>query len=129
MCIGRPQSLQTPMRIKRPSRNISTSDISKLTWRLRLPPPSRRQRLQSYSDRVTVTVHLIDALLPVSDRLCGYSRVTVMGWTAPQSALMCQDGRCHNPSEGVMVTVHSIGCLTSRQPFVFGFGPRLRELR
>ena len=26
--------------------------------------------------------------------------VTVMGWTAPRSALMCQDGRCHNPSEG-----------------------------
>ena len=26
--------------------------------------------------------------------------VTVMGWTAPRSASMCQDGRCHNPSEG-----------------------------
>ena len=27
----------------------------------------------------------------------GYG-VTVMGWTAPRSASMCQDGRCHNPS-------------------------------
>ena len=26
--------------------------------------------------------------------------ITVMGWTAPRSASMCQDGRCHNPSEG-----------------------------
>ena len=24
---------------------------------------------------------------------------TVMGWTAPRPASMCQDGRCHNPSE------------------------------
>jgi len=32
--------------------------------------------------------------------LLGRRVVTVMGWTAPRAASLCQDGRCRNPIEG-----------------------------